>query len=609
LEQCLETKYRVFFSKKYVGQVQPLGSLLFIPENPTWNDFGFQVRAKLIIKSHDSDRNLSLGAYVLPLEAEDGSKVASSFYDWVAKLDNDVHSGLLVPPEADSHNFLTLLSDDAEYRKLGEWSKSLGERLSILLTANDINLARVNNSVPAKKIELATDTEAFTLGVMRSSSAYRAYSKGARYVSREILPWIEDARTDLRVQVLLNGFKTEHKVAFTFEDKQKPSLVSDRIHVLIGRNGTGKSQLLRQIVGSIALRADGTSDDVFLDDSNAKYGPDVVSVATIPNALLVFSSDAEAPFPSRTRLDTPLDYSYFGLATKQSTEDESELDQASLGQALRNLIRDDSKLQEKSRFQTFRDVLAPVLDLTELHLPLKKSSVAIKKLLGVRTDSAGYHWLSIARVPKGEQQTLHLASGIDTKRDLAFIDDDGNEYPPSSGQRVYLRFAAQALSVIAQGSMIILDEPETHLHPNFVSEFMTLLHQILEATNSIALIATHSPYVVREVPSMCVHVVRVEGNVPEIGSVHLKTLGASVSSISDAVFFDSTAARFHHLIAKELAKQMKEVVGTEAQRVAWIIRNYGGELNTEMLSAIRFEMEQDRNKNKLQGGDDALDIT
>jgi predicted ATPase len=605
----LEIEYRVFFAKRSFGAAQPLGSLLFVPENPGWNDFGYQVRAKLTIRSHDPNRSLSLGAYVLPLEAEDGSSVAASFAEWVAKLDTDTPSGLLLPPEANSPIFLTLLSDDAEYRKLGEWSATLDERRSILLAANDINLARVHKSIPTDKVERVTNAEAFTLGVMRSSAAYRAYSKGARYVTREILPWLKDARIDFRVQAQLNGFKTEHTVAFTFEDKESPSLVSDRIHVLIGKNGTGKSQLLKQIVGSIALRADGTSDDVFLNESNAGYSPDVASLATIPNAVLVFSSDAEAPFPQRTRLDTPLDYSYFGLATSPPTDDESELDRASLGRALRNLIRDDTKLRGKTRFLTFRDVVAPVLNLSHLHLPLKEGSAAVTKLPGVLTDSAGLRWLSIAHVPKGEQQILHLASRIDTERDLAFIDDDGNEFPPSSGQRVYLRFAAQALSVIAQGSMIVLDEPETHLHPNFVSEFMTLLHQLLVATNSIALIATHSPYVVREVPSICVHVVRVEGKAPEIGGVHLKTLGASVSSISDAVFADSTAARFHYVIAKELAKQAKEHVGTEAQRVAWLVKTFGDELNTEMLSAIRFEMKHGSSGNGLPGGNDAVDRT
>lgn len=601
------SKYKVFFANRKHHAPQPLGSLLLIPENPGWNDFGYQVRAKLTIKAHDSNRSISLGAFVLPLKEEDGSRVANSFAEWVAGLDSDTPSGLLLPPKADSTLFLTLLSDDAEYRKLSEWCETLEELWAILLAANDINFARVHKAIPSDKVERVINSEAFSLGLMRSSSAYRAYSKGARFVTRAILPWLEDSRINFRVQAQLKGFKTQHRVDFTFEEKVSPSLVSDRIHVLIGKNGTGKSQLLKQIVGSIALRADGTSTDIFLEESNAEYSLDVASITAIPNAVLVFSSDAEAPFPTQTRLDTPLDYSYFGLATPRPTDDAFDLDRASLGRALRNLIRDDTELRGKTRFQTFQDVIAPVLDLSQLHLPLRAGSAAISKLRGVLADSAGRHWLSISRVPTGEQQILYLASGIDTERDLAFIDNDRNEFPPSSGQRVYLRFAAQALSVIAQGSMIVLDEPETHLHPNFVSEFMTLLHQLLVATNSIALVATHSPYVVREVPSICVHVVRVESNEPEIGGVHLKTLGASVSSISDAVFSDSTAARFHYVIAKELAKQAKEHVGTEAQRVAWLIKTFGDELNTEMLSAIRFEMTHGGSGNSLPGYNNAGD--
>ncbi|MHC5791870.1 AAA family ATPase, partial [Streptococcus pyogenes] len=74
-----------------------------------------------------------------------------------------------------------------------------------------------------------------------------------------------------------------------------------------------------------------------------------------------------------------------------------------------------------------------------------------------------------------------------------------DEYPLSSGQLSFFKFALLACLHIENGSFVLLDEPETHLHPSMISDFITLLDNILERTGSYALIATHSTYFVREV--------------------------------------------------------------------------------------------------------------
>jgi energy-coupling factor transporter ATP-binding protein EcfA2 len=575
-------QYKAVFSVDGSGAFrQAPGTVLLYPDNPTWNDFGFQVRAKLRVRSPDGERELLLGAYVIVRKGDAWSDVESSFSNWVRTL---VANGGAVgfanlsglPP------FLTLLSYDSAYRQLAEWSSSVEERWMILLALNDINQARLQQTVPTEHIDAAVSTDAFTLGVMRSSSAYRAFAKGGRYVTKQVLPWITDARQEFEVKVRLNGFDEDHEASFEFQGV--PALVSDRVHVLIGKNGTGKSQLLNQVVGSLALKADATGSSVFQDKPNSSFRANAVSDRSLPNAVLVFSADGGL-FPERSRLDTALSYSYFDFsAIPRDSSDELKTD--SLGRALRDLIRDDTLLKDRTRFQVFKDVVSPVLSLPMLHIPIRHSTK--NPPAGTIRDSAGNVWLSVQNIPGGEQQSLYLGAAVDTDRDVVMIDSGGREFPPSSGQRVYLRFAAQALSAIAQGSMLVLDEPETHLHPNFISEFMTLLHQVLEATNSIALVATHSPYVVREVPSRCVHVVAREKDVPKIGGVHLRTLGASVSSISDAVFGDPTAKKFHRLIAKKLAEQAGLVSTDESQQLSWIIDSFGEELNTEMLSTIRF---------------------
>ncbi|WP_447981955.1 AAA family ATPase [Achromobacter kerstersii] len=573
---------------------QPCSSVVLSPRNPSWNDFGNQVLADIRIKVSESEK-LELIGFVIPLSGDAVPRAKTSFYSWVVDLEKRATSPL-IPENLHASEFLTLLDDDETYRKLALWAGSLEIRLGILEATKDINLARVSSG-SSDVINKIIQEDTFALGVMRYNSAYRAFAKGARFVLREVQPSINDARLDINVHCQLKGFDESHVAKFIFAGK--PKLVSDRVQVLIGKNGTGKSQFLNQMIGSLALHADGSGAEVFEDLPNDQFSATAADWQAVPNSVLVFSTDDQNLFPRKARFDAALDYWYFSLASKGDQAQLLHQEPQALGRALRDLIRDESELLGQRRFEIFRDIMNPVLPLSLIHLPLKKIP---KKVSGCFHDLGGLVWMPLEKVPSSEQALLYLAAAIDTSRDLALIDEGREIFPPSSGQRVYLRFATLALSVISQGSMIIFDEPETHLHPNFISEFMKLLHDLLTATNSIAVVATHSPYVVREVPTVCVHVVAREGNAPTVGSVHLKTLGASISSISDAVFGDAAATKFHRIVAEKLSKEGKKISDDKAKRVNWLLKNFGDELNAEMLSTIRFLME--RNVNDEEAVDD-----
>ncbi|WP_241222960.1 AAA family ATPase [Bifidobacterium samirii] len=50
-------------------------------------------------------------------------------------------------------------------------------------------------------------------------------------------------------------------------------------------------------------------------------------------------------------------------------------------------------------------------------------------------------------------------------------------------------------------SLIILDEPELHLHPNAISYMMKSINELLERFNCYAIVATHSPLILQELRS------------------------------------------------------------------------------------------------------------
>src|SRR5690606_3301787 len=133
------------------------------------------------------------------------------------------------------------------------------------------------------------------------------------------------------------------------------------------------------------------------------------------------------------------------------------------------------------------------------------------------------HWIRFADLQSmSEEQLLNLTSSVDTSVEVGFFDARNRRMDVSSGERVFLRFSVHFLSYASKGALVLIDEPETHLHPNLVSSFAVLLYRVLKQTKSVAIVATHSPFFVREVPSHCVHILRKnEDCVVEVSAPYL----------------------------------------------------------------------------------------
>ncbi|MFE2012871.1 AAA family ATPase [Streptomyces sp. NPDC059491] len=60
---------------------------------------------------------------------------------------------------------------------------------------------------------------------------------------------------------------------------------------------------------------------------------------------------------------------------------------------------------------------------------------------------------------------------------------------------------AQLVQHTTERTLVLIDEPEAHLHPPPLSTFVRQLSQLLSDRNGLAVIATHSPGVFQETPS------------------------------------------------------------------------------------------------------------
>lgn len=74
----------------------------------------------------------------------------------------------------------------------------------------------------------------------------------------------------------------------------------------------------------------------------------------------------------------------------------------------------------------------------------------------------------------------------------------------SSGHKVVLLTLTQLSELVSERTLVLIDEPEAHLHPPLVMAFVRALSDLLTKRNGVAILATHSPVVAQEVPASCI---------------------------------------------------------------------------------------------------------
>ncbi|MFG4140517.1 AAA family ATPase, partial [Klebsiella pneumoniae] len=62
----------------------------------------------------------------------------------------------------------------------------------------------------------------------------------------------------------------------------------------------------------------------------------------------------------------------------------------------------------------------------------------------------------------------------------------------SSGHSIVLLIICRLIEELEEKTLVLLDEPESHLHPPLLSTFIRILSDLLVKRNGIGLIATHS---------------------------------------------------------------------------------------------------------------------
>jgi predicted ATPase len=147
----------------------------------------------------------------------------------------------------------------------------------------------------------------------------------------------------------------------------------------------------------------------------------------------------------------------------------------------------------------------------------------------------------------------------------------------SSGHKIVLLTITRLVEKVEEKTMVLLDEPEAHLHPPLLSAFVRSLSDLLIDRNGVAIIATHSPVVLQEVPKCCVWKLRRSGREISIKRPEMETFGENVGILTREVFaLEVTQSGFHKMLSDAAAREdsfdaavfyFNDALGAEARAI------------------------------------------
>lgn len=122
----------------------------------------------------------------------------------------------------------------------------------------------------------------------------------------------------------------------------------------------------------------------------------------------------------------------------------------------------------------------------------------------------------------------------------------------SSGERQIFSLIVCLCEKIWYDTLIVIDEPEIHLHPQAIMNFMELLSNVLEKYESYAIIATHSPLVIREMIGRNVFVMnKYDGDTRLVQSIDFECFGENIAFLYKKIFdYDETRTIFYRTVSK-----------------------------------------------------------
>lgn len=118
----------------------------------------------------------------------------------------------------------------------------------------------------------------------------------------------------------------------------------------------------------------------------------------------------------------------------------------------------------------------------------------------------------------------------------------------SSGEKIVLLGIAALVAYVEEKTLVLFDEPELYLHPPLLANYIRIISNIVGEKNGLAILVTHSPIVLQEIPTSCIYIAK-KNKIPNLTRPEQTTFGENISILTQEVFgLDIEKSGFYRFI-------------------------------------------------------------
>lgn len=498
----------------------PCGNFLLIHDN--WDDwFTYETQNTVYYKDHSGEKKLigqiKIGQY-------DQKTRSAVFPAHFTHLPDNCFS--LGQSEEYYENIRTIL-DETERES---YFKALND------IAYDLGILKKVKGLDVTKVSLMRSVSAFTIEHQFHSIAHG----GARLTPYDIEYTYPSEKTDSPAEL---SFRVE-------PDSYPPT----NIHVLIGRNNVGKTFLLKHMILSAYDYTPNKLQHGVLRSTNSRTGKLSTSRKQAFANILFISFSPFDDYSDICKLGSNKDsHMPFSLIEIKGV-DENDF----IPRLIKNLKECQGTDEKIKRLESALCILENnptgvdendfssrfIKSLKECQSNRKKMKLLESALCVLETD------------PIFERSQLNSlielpCNGSKSEESKKIISNTFSKL--SSGHQVIMLSLIELIERITERTLVVLDEPENHLHPPLLSAFIRAISQLLIDQNGVAIIATHSPVILQEVPRSCVWKINRSGTEVAVSRLQIESFGATIGALTHEVFgLEVNKSGFHKMLIDEV---------------------------------------------------------
>lgn len=428
----------------------------------------------------------------------------------LAYKDSNDEGGRTVLPEKFSKlepdQFISLGQNIKYYRRLATLRKEYEEiDIHVLKSLCDA-LKRKNRNQEIFR------SHGWTESILRNKSAESALKYGGYYFG---LPHDKIEPPELNLHVKNEEYENEFEIKVSFK---KYESLPNRIFALVGSNGSGKTTILSKIpylVTKGLIKKREVSGLKITNSSDSKFSRVIALSYNQYDSFAIPRESADYdPFS-----DEVFNYKYCGVRNIFENQiireiQKSKIQEPDPEQLIKNItnhLRKKESLFQDALARKIQDALVRIKDDDREDI----LELALKRL--IPEDIINY-WKKADELGERYSNTSAMLKKL------------------SAGQKILMASLVDLVAFLDQGSLLLIDEPEANLHPGTISTFFAVLQDLLNEFDSFAIVASHSPIFLQQLPARYTCILRKNGLGYSASKMKFETFGEDLGTITEKAF-------------------------------------------------------------------------